>query len=778
MSPADLFFHSMLRFPFWWYSIVPLFLLKFSKRLVLVVDQSTATSLMLRYIFVPLFGDPTIFGFIFGLIFRSIRVILGTFAIILSLFLALSFLVFWLVFPFILASKINILIFLFAILLSAFIKGIFDVLRLNLAEKRLLSFSDDVLQRLELSDIAKAKKEEKKIVEDWLNSKWDREHPAYFWEDRYQFGEIGGINRAWTGRVTPNLDQFSQDLTKEASYLRGNRIVIREDINERIIRVLEKESGNNVLLVGPTGCGKTTIVAGLALQILKGSSSVSLFGKRLVSLEIGALVSGTKTSGELEERMQAVMHDIEASRNILLFIDEIHNAIAAGGGGVDTSLIFSALEPHLGNGRFQLIGATSWESYRKYIEPNEAFARLFELVEVSEATQDESLQVLELVAEKLERKYGVKITYPALKNAIDLSSRFIYERSLPDKAIAVLEESVVLVSKSKRRDKTVIASDIASLITEKTHIPVSQIGEDEAKKLLGLEEKMRGRLIGQEEAIQATANAIRRARVGLRDPKRPIASLLFVGPTGVGKTEAAKTLAESFFGHEDALISFDMSEYQREDSVNRLLGSPSAAGQSEQLGLLTEKIRHNPYSLVLFDEVEKAHPRILDLFLQVLEEGRLTGAGGTVSNFANTIVIFTSNAGTDLIYKSLKEGRSIGDIGKDIYTLLQGSFRVELLNRFDGIIVFGPLNLANVSRIVRLKLKAVARLLEDKEIKVVFSDALIESIAKMGFDPALGARPLRRIIQDKIESSLAKRLLKGDLHAGETLNLGPELLSE
>jgi ATP-dependent Clp protease ATP-binding subunit ClpA len=324
----------------------------------------------------------------------------------------------------------------------------------------------------------------------------------------------------------------------------------------------------------------------------------------------------------------------------------------------------------------------------------------------------------------------------------------------------------------------VTAATVEDLVTRKTHIPVTAVGGAESEKLLKLEEKMHERLIGQDEAISAIANAVRRARVGLRDPNRPIVSLLFVGPTGVGKTEAAKTLAQNYFGNEPAFISFDMSEYQREDSVNRLLGSPASTEPGSQLGLLTEKVRKNPFSLVLFDEVEKSHPRLLDLFLQILEEGRLTDAAGHTVNFSNTMLIFTSNAGTETIYQGLKSGWSISQISKNVFSFLSGSFRIELLNRFDGIVVFSPLTREQVKMVVRMKLKGVSSLGRLSGLTFSFTDELVDSLSRLGYDPALGARPLRRLIQDKIEAHLAKKILSGALKKGEAVTLGTEILAE
>ncbi len=765
---------GLIDFPFWWYYTVPTFLLKLLKKLTIYYDHKLAVSLMIRAFFVPLFGDRSFLGLIIGIIFRSLRVVAGMVFIVTEAATLITGLFLWLAFPYFLCFRFRGVPFALAFLLFlALARYLLIVFQGFARRRRQAARLAEISLRLESQD-KEASVSDKEAVTGWVEKKWAWEHPAKIWEDHYVLGPIGGVNRAWTGRVTPTLDAYSLDLTSEAARGRLSPLFGKKGSLDDLMRVLEKESANNVLLVGPTGCGKTSLVGGLAGAINKGTECPALAGRRLVSLEIGVLMAGAKSGGELQERLVGVLHDIEASGNIILFIDEVHNAISVGG-GVETALIFSSLEPRLAAGKFQMIGATSWENYRKYIEPNEAFARLFQTVEIPEASFEETLEILEYLSLGLERKYGLKISYYALKKAIDLASRFVYERVLPDKAVGILEESVVAASRKKIRNGWVTGADVEELVTQKTHIPVMEITADESHKLLNLEPKMHERLIGQEDAIKAIADSIRRARVGLRDPHRPIASLLFVGPTGVGKTEAAKTLAETFFGSETNMVSFDMSEYQQADSVNRLLGVVGGdAGAS--LGLLTEKIRKNPFSLVLFDEVEKSAPPILDLFLQVLEEGHLTDAAGHTVDFSNTIIIFTSNAGTEAIYTGLRSGKAIEEISRDVFTFLQGSFRVELLNRFDGVIVFKPLTVEQISRIVRLKLKGVQRLIGERGITLQFREELVAGLARLGFDPALGARPLRRLIQDKIEAELARKVLLGELKKGDNAVLGPELL--
>lgn len=596
----------------------------------------------------------------------------------------------------------------------------------------------------------------------WLRKSRSWHRVPMIWENDYLIEGSAGFNRSWTGRVTPFLNRYGSDLTYEAQSGRLPILVGKKKPLAEVVRVLEKNSKNNVLLVGQPGCGKTSLVYGIAEEIASGTRSRALMDHRLFSLEIGKLMAGAKTEGDIEERMLEIIRDVEGSGNIILFIDETQNAVSAGG-GVDNSLVFSTLEPHLSTGRFQLIGATSWKNYRRFIEPNEAFARLFELVEVAEAGFAESLEVLELTSFDLEKRYKVKLSFAALKSAVELSTKYIHDRVLPDKAIDLLEETVAEAAKNPER-RLVLSEDVEKIVSEKTNIPLAKVGEQESRLLLDLEKRMHERLINQDEAVTAIADAIRRARVGLRDEKRPISSLLFVGPTGVGKTETAKTLAETFFGREETMIRFDMSEYQNQESLGNIIA------------ILTESVRRMPFSLILFDEVEKAHPRILDIFLQILEEGRLTDSAGLTVFFGNAIIVFTSNVGTKMIFEKLREGTKIEDFRSELFKELTGNFRIELLNRFDGIIVFKPLTAEQVEMVARLKLNKVVQEMEKNGVKISFTDGLIKRLAGDGFDTALGARPLRRLIQDKIESVLARRLLRGEIKKDETYLLGEEIL--
>ncbi len=607
----------------------------------------------------------------------------------------------------------------------------------------------------------------------WQVRRYGWAHVPFIWEKDYEVGPIGGVNRGWTGRVTPILDSFSQDLTLEAAKGHLKLMIGKEKPMEETARVLGRERKANVLLVGPPGSGKTALVWGIAQDIIRGARFESFRGKRVIQLDVGSLVAGAKTEGELGERLQGIIEEIKASRGIVLFIDEIHNLILSGG-EVETAFVFSSLRPHLETGKLQLLGATSWENYRKYLAPNEAFAQVFELVEVPEAQPDEAVEVLEyeVIAMEQESK-KVKVTFPAIKAAVEMSDRLIYERVLPDKAMDLLEETVV--GKQAGGGGVVGEEDIAELVSQKTKVPMTAITQKEAKELLNLEEEVHKGLINQEEAVKGVSDALRRARAGLREEEKPIATFLFVGPTGVGKTELSKVLANIYFGGKEALIRVDMSEFADVKNIYRLIGSPPGS-ESQEPGQLTEAVRQRPFSLILLDEFEKAHTQISNLFLQVFDDGRLTDGRGDTVDFTNTIIIATSNAGTKYIQDRLGEGKAIEDFKDDFLEVLRETFPPELLNRFDGVMVFKPLTQENLIKIVELKIKGLEKDLAAKHIKIAPTEDFVAKIADLGYAPQWGARPLTRVMQDKVEAPLAKKMLAGEIKEGQTVTLDSDFL--
>jgi ATP-dependent Clp protease ATP-binding subunit ClpC len=486
-------------------------------------------------------------------------------------------------------------------------------------------------------------------------------------------------------------------------------------------------------------------------------------------MDAGALFAGTKSQGDVAARIKKIMDEVEKSGDIILFIDEIHNLVGGGSdAGSEISSVFSILEPHLSGGRTQFIGATNIQNYRKYIEPNGAFSRLFNIVELPPANKEESLEVLKRVTKRLENLNGITITTPALIKIIDLSEKLIHDRVLPDKAIDILNRTAVSIAKTT---KYLTANDAAKEISVVTHVPVSALSEDESQKLLSIEEEMKKRVIGQDQAIIQIGGALKRARVGIRNEGKPIASFLFVGTTGVGKTETAKTLARTYFGSEKVMIRLDMSEYQQMDSINRLIGNPDGSSK----GILTEAVRTSPFSLILLDEIEKAHSNILLTFLQVLDDGRLTDSSGRVIDFTNSIIIATSNVGTKAIQQIAERAGTFEEMQESAMRDVRDKFAPEFLNRFNGIIVFRPLTLDGVQKIANILLENVKKAAEAKGIKIFFKPELINELVKRGFSTQWGARPLARVIENSVESYLAVKILSNQLKMGDIIYLGLEV---
>jgi ATP-dependent Clp protease ATP-binding subunit ClpC len=656
----------------------------------------------------------------------------------------------------------------------------------------------------------------------------------------YLLGEEGTSSYTRQASKTPTLDEFGRDLTKLAREGKLDPVIGREREIERVIQVLSRRTKNNPALIGEPGVGKTAITEGLAQRIVRGDVPEVLRHKRVVQLDLAALVAGTKYRGEFEERMKKVMDEIrKAQGEVILFIDELHTLVGAGAaeGAIDASNI---LKPALARGELQCIGATTLDEYRKYVERDAALERRFQPILVKEPTVEQTIEILRGLRERYEAHHGVTITDEAIVAAATLADKYIRDRYLPDKAIDLMDESaskirlqasflpqelrqamerVERVKREKEeaiknqdferaaqlRDKErvlrqkleelesswkaergkdltkVTAEDIAEVVSAWTGIPVTRLVEEETQKLLRMEEALHKRIVGQDEAVQAVSRAIRRARAGLKDPRRPIGSFIFLGPTGVGKTELARALAEFLFGSEDALVRIDMSEYSERHTVSRLVGAPPGYVGYEEGGQLTEAVRRRPYSVVLFDEIEKAHPEVFNILLQILDDGRLTDAQGRTVDFRNTVIIMTSNVGAPQLDREVGIGfRAVRDEledYEDIYKRmkthvmeeLRRTFRPEFLNRIDEIIVFRALTRQQVKEIVGILMERVAKELKDQGIEIELTEAAKEVLAKEGFDPAFGARPLRRAIQRLVEDQLSDEILRGTFKSGDVV---------
>lgn len=630
---------------------------------------------------------------------------------------------------------------------------------------------------------------------------------------------------------TPTLDEFGTDLTEKAQNGGIDPVIGREKEIERVIQILSRRTKNNPCLIGEPGVGKTAIAEGLALKIVKGEVPELLEGKKIVALDLTSMVAGTKYRGDFEERIKKAMDEVKKAKNVILFIDEVHTLIGAGAaeGAVDAANI---LKPALARGEIQVIGATTIDEYRKNIEKDAALERRFQSVMVGEPTEEEAIEILKGLRDKYEAHHKVKISDEAIENAVKMSSRYIADRFLPDKAIDLIDEAASRVrlkaftappnlksmeqeikrlqqekasavksqdfeSAAKYRDKEkelqtlldeekekwrnasgrelkeVTTEDIANVVSSWSGIPVTQLTKEESERLLNMEKILHERIVGQDKAVSAVAKAIRRGRVGIKNPARPLGSFIFLGPTGVGKTELCKSLAEAMFGSEDAIIKLDMSEYMEKHTVSKLIGSPPGYVGFDEGGQLTEKIRRKPYSVVLFDEIEKAHPDVFNMLLQILEDGVLTDSKGRKVSFKNSIIIMTSNVGASKIVDNKSalgfggeenEKRNIEDL---VMEDLKKTFKPEFLNRIDEIIVFNRLEKDDIKEIAKRMLKSLKKRLADMDMEIEFTDAAIDSLADAGFDNVYGARPLRRAIQQKIEDPLSELILENKVKAGE-----------
>lgn len=636
---------------------------------------------------------------------------------------------------------------------------------------------------------------------------------------------------------TPTLDSLARDLTKLARDGKLDPVVGRSREVKRLIQILSRRTKNNPVLVGEPGVGKTAIAEGLAQKIVMGEVPEEMQEKRLMMLDMGSLVAGTKYRGEFEDRMKKVIDEIYNDGQVILFIDELHTLIGTGGaeGAIDASNI---LKPALARGELQTIGATTLDEYQKYIEKDSALERRFARIQVDEPTPEEAEEILRGLRSRYEEHHGVEITDDAIRAAVHLSVRYITSRQLPDKAIDLIDESAAKVRLDKTDDlseSTVIKleieqlvkekeraiqkqdfeiaaqlrrqekalhkklvkllileekqkngyadrvteEDVATVVSEWTGVPLQQLEKKESQRLLELEALLHERVVGQDEAVKAVSRAIRRARSGLKDPNRPIGSFMFLGPTGVGKTELAKALSEVMFGDENSLIRVDMSEFMEKYSTSRLIGSPPGYVGYDEGGQLTEKIRQKPYSVILLDEVEKAHPDVFNLLLQVLDDGHLTDSKGRKVDFRNTIMIMTSNIGATQIREEKNVGFNVQDITKDhkamqkrILEELKKTFRPEFLNRIDETVVFHSLSKDEIHSIVQIMSRAIVKRLKEQDIQVKITPAAIDVIGKAGFDPEYGARPIRRALQKEIEDRLSEALLGGEIHLGDQVTVG------
>ncbi len=821
-----------------WYPEGIAFFLRTWKNLTLFLEEDLAVSLMWRLLFTPLFHDSSYVGRFLSFLFRLSRILMGLFAFALST-IGLSFIaIYWFVLP--VLAYLNMPQFLsqglFLAGLGLFLvhitthphKKVWQVGTGNLWSASTLKKEDltfpkllaslevsdllanlelqlDHLPDLEIKDIEEVAKKAYELAKgseseyitprhffvslleqipdidnqllkldlrlqdfehalNYLEKKKNTWRRIFIWDDEFSIRHLQGVNRGWIGIPTPNLDLASTDLTKKMATEAFPTLIREHSVISEVINILSQNSGRNVILVGFPGAGKSALIKHLAKQIVLGNAPEALATKRLVLLDLTKLLSGIKTQGELAERIKIIFEEVSSSGNIIIVIEEIHEL---GVGEVGSSLnLYSLMENYLEEDAFQFIGTTEPDNYSRILEKNASFARVFRKIELAPASVNDTLNILMYRSIEAERKDKIKVTYVAIKTAVELSQKFVRDRVLPDSAISVLKESL-----TQSVNGWVTKDVVRRVISSRVKVPMMEVGNADKAKLLNLEQELHARLIGQEQAVKGVSDALRRSATGMSDDGRPIGSFLFVGPTGVGKTELAKTLAEVYFKTQGAFLRFDMSEYQNQESIVRLIGG------SGEGGLLTEAVRNRPYALLLLDEFEKANDKILTLFLQVLDDGRLTDGAGRTIDFENTIIIATSNAASLTIAQGLQAGKNLEEIDKEVNDELLKVFRPELINRFDEVVLFKPLSQEDLQKIVTNKLKIMQNNLKSKGYLVEFSPELVAELAKRGFDPVLGARPLRRLMQDTLEANFSKLILEGKLTKGSSFKVGIDLLS-
>ncbi|MDP3974184.1 MAG: AAA family ATPase [Candidatus Daviesbacteria bacterium] len=808
------------------------------RNLILLLEEDLTVGLMWRLIFTPLFHDSSIVGRILSFLFRFTRIIIGLFAYLLATVLILAISIYWFLLP--ILAIINIPFIVSAVLFLAGvglfilhvslhphkkvwqIKSREEFWQCAEIKKKDLNFnkllkSSQINYFLTFLEI-KPEMISNSDIEDWqgvgylayqlakdggseyirashffvaalfniphienelikynlaledfrqtlfyLEKKRNQWKKVWIWNDDFFIHHLKGINRGWLGTPTPNLDRSGEDLTKTAATQGSINFIRTNGVVEHIVNILSQQTGKNVVVVAEPGAGKSALVRHLARLIVRGDAPEALAIKRLMLLDLTKLLSGIKTQGELAEKIKDIFEEVEFAQNVILAVEEIHN-LGMGEAGLSLNL-YSLILPYLESDKFQFIGTTEPENYSKILEKNGAFARLFIKVELSPASIDDTINILESRSINFAKNSKIKTTYLAIKSVAELSAKMVHDRVLPDSAMSILKEA-----QTQAQNGWITKKVVTKIISERVKVPIVEIGNADNSKLLNLEQDLHQKIIDQEQAVKVISDSLRRSATGLREEKRPIGSFLFVGPTGVGKTEVAKALSEVYFKTEGAFIRFDMSEYQSSESVSRLIGG------SEGGGLLTEAIRSKPYALLLLDEFEKADPKILTLFLQVLEDGRLTDGAGRTIDFTNTIIIATSNAASLTIAKGLETGQTLESLDKQVNDEILQVFKPELINRFDDVVLFKPLSQEDLQKIVRLKLNQLQNQMKEKGYLMEFSPELVGELAKRGFDPVLGARPLRRLIQDTLEANLSRMILENKLVKGQTFKVGVELV--